>query len=185
MQGQTGHTDVGHGQVAYPGVPQPPNRRRFPWFPFAVVAAILLAGALIAAAIFFKGSGGSPAPSAAPASTQPSQATTAAGRAKTCAAWTAAKSDLAQVPKMPSGWTYETPGIDQLITSRATIIVKILNVFANQVAPQPADVAAAANEFIDKQRAEVTKLPAHTLDAADVTAIANATAALNRACGVG
>lgn len=86
---------------------------------------------------------------------------------------------------MPRGWTYETPGIDPLIASRAAIIDKILKVFASQVAPQPTEVAAAANQFIDKQRAEVTKLPAHTLDAADVNAIAAATAALNRACGVG
>lgn len=174
-----------YGETApYLGGPRPPRRQ---WFPVAVVAAILIAGALIAAAIFFKGAGTSPTPATVAPTAQPPTAQlspTSAGRAKTCFAWSIAKADLGQVPRLPSGWTYETPGIDQMIASRAAIIDKILKTFASQISPEPVDVAVAAHQFIDKQGAEVTKLPAHTLNAADINAIADATAALNRACGV-
>ncbi|MCV7200176.1 hypothetical protein [Mycobacterium angelicum] len=186
VQGQTGHNDAGHGQVGYPGGPQPPNRPRFPWFPFAVVAAILLAGALIAAAIFFRDSRQSSdlsKPSAAAtATTKP----TKSSGGSTCAAWTTAQIDMGQVTRMPPGWVYGNPGIDQLADSRAAQINKILNVFETQIAPEPADVAAAAHLFIAKQRVEVRKLTARQpIDDGDVAAVEGAGVALNRSCGTG
>ncbi|OBI99096.1 hypothetical protein [Mycobacterium asiaticum] len=167
-----------------PGEPLPfgpPSTPRRPWFGIAVVAAILISGTLIAAAIFFKGSGESSTPTAG---TSGKPATQSDGRSKTCGAWATAKIDFKSTPRLPQGWDYSTPGIDQLIAGRTAMLEKILNVFRSQIAPAPVDVAAAANLFVEKQEAEVRKLPAHTFDAADVYAIDGAYLALDRACGV-
>ncbi|WP_216637559.1 hypothetical protein [Mycobacterium asiaticum] len=185
--------DLGWGRVAIydrvvdgnaPGEPLPfgpPSTPRRPWFGIAVVAAILISGTLIAAAIFFKGSGESSTPTAG---TSGKPATQSDGRSKTCGAWATAKIDFKSTPRLPQGWDYSTPGIDQLIAGRTAMLEKILNVFRSQIAPAPVDVAAAANLFVEKQEAEVRKLPAHTFDAADVYAIDGAYLALDRACGV-
>lgn len=167
----------------YFGGPPPPKNR--PWFPLAVVAAILIAGALIAAAIFFKDSG-QPATQPTPSSPAAPAAPTSGPRgAQTCAAWTIAKSDFRAIPKLPPGWDYQTPGIDAVIASRVAQVDKVLRAFEAQIAPTPVDVAAAAQLFVEKQQAEVTKLPAHTFDSADVYAIDGAYRALDRACGMG
>lgn len=159
---------------------QPPKRQR--GLIVAVVAAIVVAGGLIAAAILIKG-GGQPASAPVPtiASGQPTAVTSEPG--STCAAWATAKSDFKAITTLPAGWTYSTPGIDALIEARATQVDKTLTVFEGQILPNPVDVAAAAHLFVQKQRVEVVKLPAHTFDAGDVSAIEGAYAAMNRACG--
>lgn len=166
-------------------MPRPPPvflvAPRRTWFGIAVVAAILISGVLIAAAIFFKGSGESSAPTAGSSGKPFAQSD---GRAKTCKAWTVAKADFKAIPTLPPGWDYNTPNIDQLIAARVSMVEKVLDAFRSQIAPTPVDVGAAANLFVEKQEAEVRKLPAHTFDAADLYAIDGAYMALDRACGV-
>lgn len=158
---------------------QPPKRQR--GLIIAVVAAIVIAGALIAGAILIKGGG---QPAQAPAIASPSQPTAVTSEpGSTCAAWATAKSDFKAITTLPAGWTYSTPGIDALIEARAAQVDKTLTVFEGQILPDPVDVAAAAHLFVQKQRVEVVKLPAHTFDAGDVSAIEGAYAAMNRACG--
>ncbi|MFV8142158.1 hypothetical protein ACNQR7_31720 [Mycolicibacterium senegalense] len=157
---------------------QPQNQRGLI---VAVVAAIVVAGALIAGAVLLKGGGGQPQAPTTPVLGQ--QSTVASEPSGTCAAWETAKADFKSITTLPAGWTYSTPGIDALISARVAQVDKTLSVFEGQIEAGPAAVAAAAHLFVEKQAVEVEKLPQHSFDAADVSAIEGAYAALNRACG--
>lgn len=170
-----------HGAGLYYTV-QPPKRQR--GLIIAVVAAIVVAGGLIAGAILIKG-GGQPAPAPVPTIASPGQPGAVTSEpGSTCAAWATAKSDLGAVTRLPAGWIYGAPGIDQTADARATQIETILTVFGGQISSTPADVAAAAHLFVEKQGAEVAKLRAReNVEVADLSAIEGAEKSLNRACG--
>ena len=168
-----------YGATPHYSSPQPQKSQRA--LIIAVVAAIVVAGALIAAAVLLKGGSGQPQVPTSPVLGQ--QSTAASQPSGTCAAWETAKIDFKAITTLPAGWTYSTPGIDSLIAARVAQVDKTLNVFEGQIESGPAAVSAAAHLFVEKQAAEVDKLPAHTFDAGDVSAIEGAYAALNRACG--
>ncbi|MFV8160746.1 hypothetical protein ACNQVK_01085 [Mycobacterium sp. 134] len=160
---------------------QPPKRQR--GLIIAVAAAIVVAGSLIAGAILIKG-GGQSAPAPVPTIASPGQPGAVTGEpGSTCAAWATAKSDFGAVTRLPAGWDYSTPGIDQTIAARSAQLEKVLGVFESQIQPTPVEVSSAARLFVEKQRAEAVKLTAHTFDAADLSAIEGAEKSLNLACG--
>jgi hypothetical protein len=144
----------------------------------AVVAAIVVAGALIAAAIFFRGDRDETrAPTAAPPISE------APADSATCMAWARAKYDLGQVTQMPPGFIYGKPGIDELADRRADELRKVLATFESQIEPTPAAVAAAAHRVVDTSMDEVDKLSGRLpIGPADADAVQGAHRVLNGLC---
>jgi hypothetical protein len=147
------------------------------WFPVAVVAAIVVAGVLIAAAIFFKGEGDqAPAPSVAPT-------TEAAADSATCLAWAKAKYDLSHVTPMPPGFVYGAPGVDELADTRAARLQKVLAAFESQIESTPEAVAAAAHRVVDASMDEADKLSGRlAIGPADANAVGGARRELDGLC---
>jgi hypothetical protein len=148
------------------------------WFPVAVVAAIVVAGALIAAAILFRGAG-----SQSPTSTAPSPTAEALADSATCMAWAKAKYDLGQVTPMPPGFIYGNPGINDLADRRANELRRVLAAFESQIELTPSAVAAAAHQVVDVSMDEVDKLSGRVaIGPADAVAIEGARRVLNGLC---
>ncbi|MEY8019118.1 hypothetical protein [Mycobacterium servetii] len=167
-------------QPPYPAYAPPPPGRR--WFPIAVIAAILVAGALIAAAIVIAG-GDKSHPAAAPITTaqpamEPPEATA------TCKAWRAADAALATIPALPEGWDWNTPNIDTLSSNAKTAVDKVLDIFESRVAAgDPQQVVEAAKSYIATKRADMSKLVDHTITTADDAAVEVSLATLQQLCG--
>jgi hypothetical protein len=147
-----------------------------------VVAAVLIAGGAIAVALI-SSKGGSPAPAGAPAPSAGNAATSDAD-SSTCHGWRSTEAALDATPALPDGWDWDTPGIDAMIQSRNAAITKAMDLFAPQVASQPADLAKAANTYINARRSEVTKLANHTYTQADSIPSTAGASTLDQLCHV-
>lgn len=124
----------------------------------------------------------SPPPAMSSTSGDPTAADT--GPKSTCAAWQDLKHSLVSATNLPADWTYETPDIDSQFGSADAMITKDLDVFKPRIAPQPADIAALAHAFVDKQAGEGPALIAHRFTPADQAGIDAAARALDAACGM-
>jgi hypothetical protein len=161
--------------------PGPPRR----WLPLAIVtAAILLAAAIVAAAIILsdviRDNTGTHS-----ASPSPTASVSAAPTSTTCNAWRTTKPALDAIPALPDGWDWNTPNIDTYIANRNAAITRALDLFEAKIIAEPADVSAAAHEYVSAKRTEMQKLSDHTYTAADGVPGNTALATLNQLCGLG
>jgi hypothetical protein len=145
--------------------PGPPRR----WLPLAIVTAtILLAAAIVAAAIILSGSmSDNPGTLSLTASPSPTASVSAAATSSTCNTWEITKPALDAIPGLPDGWDWNTPNIDTYIANRNAAIARGLDLFEAKIAAEPADVSAAAHEYVSAKRTEMEKLSDHTYTAAD------------------
>ena len=145
---------------------RPPKRRS--WLPAAIIgSAIVIAGGLVAGAVILKG-----------------RDDPAAGGVSTCQAWTQTRLTLRAVPALPSGWTWNTPNIDNYIKIQNAPIGNALDLFETQIAAEPTDVAQAARQYVSALRNQMQSLSDHTYVAADGAAVDTALGNLNQLCGI-
>lgn len=161
----------------YPGYPPPQSRR---WMPYATLAAIVLAGALIAVAIVI--AGGEKSHQAAPSAPTQSAAVPTESTA-TCKAWRTTSAALDAIPALPDGWTWATPNIDTLISNAKTGVDKALDIFQSKIAADdPPQVVSAAKSYIAAKRTEMSKLSDHSITEADDSAVDTSRGTLNQLC---
>jgi hypothetical protein len=151
--------------------PQPFGRRdrapRSRWLPAAIIgAAILIAAGLVAGALILKGKEG---------------ATAARG---TCQAWTETRLTLRAIPALPEGWNWRTPNIDTYIKNQNAPVGTALDLFESKIAPEPADVAEAARDYVAVRRNQIKRLTDRTYVPADGAAVDTALGRLNQLCGL-
>jgi len=145
---------------------RPPKRRS--WLPAAIIgSAIVIAAGLVGGAIILKDRDGS----------------TTTGQS-TCQAWTQTRLILRAIPALPQGWTWSTPNIDNYIKVQNAPVGKALDLFETQIAPEPADVAQAARQYVSALREQMQSLNDHTYVAADGAAVDTALGNLNQLCGI-
>ncbi|MDD4866115.1 MAG: hypothetical protein PHQ28_03015 [Mycobacterium sp.] len=161
----------------YPGYPPPQSRR---WMPYATLAAIVLAGALIAVAIVI--AGGEKSHQAAPSAPTRS-ASVPTDSTQTCKAWRAADAAMGTIPALPEGWDWNTTGIDTLIANQKGAIEKTLSIFESKIgANDPQQVVEAAKGYIATKRTDLNKLTDHTITEADDAAVESSLATLQQLC---
>jgi hypothetical protein len=157
-----------------PPQPLPPqafDRRdrgtRSRWLPAAIIgAAILIAAGLVAGALILRGKEGG----------------TAAGG--TCQAWTETRLTLRAIPALPEGWNWRTPNIDTYIKIQNAPVGIALDLFEPKIAPEPADVAEAAKDYVAVRRNQIKRLTDRTYVPADGAAVDTALGRLNQLCGI-
>jgi hypothetical protein len=166
----------------YPGFyPVPPQQNR-QWVPVAIVAAIVVAGGLIAGAIMLSGGNKAQPPTAARGTTAPAASVPAESTA-TCKAWNNTYTELMAVPPLPDGADYNTPNIDTLIANQNKANEKALIGFEPKIAPDdPTQVVNAAKAYINAKRIDMAKSASHTVTEADDTAVDTSFATLNQLC---
>lgn len=168
----------------YPA-PAPPAARsgRSLWIIFA---GIVIAGALIAGAAFLALSGkDTTAPIASPTALPitPSEPTSAAG-SSTCKAWKTTRATLDTIPELPAGWDWNTPNIDTYISNRNAATAKALDLFEPKIAETPAEVAAAARDYVTAKRNSMRLLAEKSFTSADAVSVNAARAQLDQLCDV-
>jgi hypothetical protein len=160
-----------------------PRPRR--WLPLAIIsAAILLAAAIVAAAIILSRGRDNPVAPSISVSQPPTTTNSVAASSSTCNAWRTTKPALDAIAALPDGWDWNTPNIDTYIANRNAAITKALDLFEPKIANDPADISAAAHEYVAAKRTEMQKLADHTYTAADGVPGNSALAALNQLCGI-
>lgn len=170
---------------AYPyPAPAPAKSGRSLWIIFA---GIVIAGALIAGAAFLA-LNGKDKDTSAPPPTSPTAAPTGAPAGTpdntTCKAWRTTVPAIRAIPDLPSGWDWDTPNIDMYIANHNAAVGKVLDLFEPKIAPEPADVAAAAKDYVAARRNEMRLLTNHTYRGADGVAGNVAFEQLNQLCNV-
>jgi len=139
------------------------------WLPAAIiVAAVVIAAGLVAGAVILKGKEGGSA---------------GAGRT-TCQAWTQTQQTLRAIPALPPVWNWTTPNIDTDISDQNGLVKRALDLFEPQIAADPADVARAAQQYVDARRKQIQTLTDHTYVPADGVAVDSALVRLNQLCGI-
>jgi len=147
--------------------PRPTTRAR--WLPAAIIgAAIVIAAGLVAGAVILKGKEGG----------------SAGAGPTTCQAWTQTRQTLRAVPSLPQVWNWDTPNIDTYISNQNAPVGKALDLFEPQIAADPADVARAAQRYVDARRRQIQTLTDHTYVPADGVAVDSALVRLNQLCGI-
>lgn len=165
----------------YPPAPAPTQNRR--WIPAAIISAgIIIAGAVVGGAVIM--SHGDKADSNAVATSGQSAAVAAAADSSTCQAWKTTRATISMIAPLPQGWDWNTPNIDTLIGNRVTATETALNLFAPEIADQPADAAEAANDYVASRRKEMKMLTERTYTSADAVAVNDAAFRLNQTCGL-
>ena len=157
-------------QMPPPLPPQAFDRRgratRSPWLPAAIIgAAIVIAAGLVAGALILKGRSGPDG-------------------GGTCQAWTETRLTLRALPALPDGWNWGTPNIDTAIKVQNAPVRIALDLFEPKIAPEPADVAQAAKEYVAVRRNQMKLLTDRTYVPADGAAVDAALARLNALCGI-
>ena len=132
--------------------------------PLLVIAAGLVAGALI-----LKDDRGDSVPD---------------GGMTTCQAWAETRLTLRAIPALPNGWTWDTPNIDNLIKVQNAPVEIALDLFEPKIAPQPADVARAANAYVAARRQQMQALTDRTYTPKVGEAVDGALENLNQLCGI-
>jgi hypothetical protein len=152
-----------------PPLPQPIGRPRpsRPWLPAAIIgAAIVIAAGLIAGAFILK------------------KDTAADGGPGTCSAWAETRLTLRSIPALPSGWNWKTPNIGTLIKNQNAPVSKALDLFEPKISAEPADVAAAAQQYVAARRKQVETLSDRTYTPEIGAAVDTALKRLNQLCGI-
>lgn len=168
----------------YPAAPSRSANRR--WIPAAIISAgIIIAGAVVGGAVIMS-RGSNTDVSTAPGSQSTSVIASAPGAAdsSTCKAWPSTRKTLSMIPSLPAGWDWNTPNIDTYIGNLARSTDAALDLFVPKIAPEPAEVAAAASDFVAGKRKEIRMLTEHTYTAADGVAANDAGFRLNQLCGL-
>lgn len=178
-----------------PTPPWPPQAYQYPSYPapapaksgrslWIIFAGIVIAGALIAGAAFLALSGKDNAapPAASPTAAPPTGAPITDN--STCKAWRTTVPAIRAIPDLPSGWDWDTPNIDTYIANHNAAVGKVLDLFEPKIAPEPADVAAAAKDYVAARRNEMGLLANHTYRGADGVAGNVAFEQLNQLCNV-
>ena len=142
---------------------------RPPWVPAAIIgSAIVIFGGLVAGALILKSKSGD----------------SADGGTTTCQAWTKTRQTLQASPALPQGWNWNTPNIDGYIKIQNAPVGNALEVFEPKIAPEPADVAQAAKQYVAARRKQMQSLADHTYIAADGVSVDVALGHLNQLCGI-
>lgn len=137
--------------------------------PAAIVgSAIVIAAGLVAGALILRGDGDGSTDTAA----------------TTCQAWTETRETLRSIPALPEGWNWNTPNIDTYIKNQNAPVGKALDLFEPKIAPTPADVARAAQDYVTARRTQMQSLADRSYRPADGTAVDVALGTLNRLCGI-
>lgn len=148
--------------LAPPVVPRP----RRPWLPAAIIgAAIVIAAGLIAGALILKKGDKADGPT-------------------TCQAWSETRQTLRAIPALPNGWTFKTPNIAVLIRNQNAPVGQALDLFEPKIAPQPADVAQAARDYLAARRNQMQTLADGSYKPADGAEVDTALQHLNDLCGI-
>jgi hypothetical protein len=111
--------------------------------------------------------------------------TNSGAASSTCNAWRITKPALDAIPSLPDGWDWNTPNIDRYISDRNAALARALDLFEPKIAGEPANISAAARDYVSAKRTEMQKLSGHTYTAADGVPGNTALAALNQLCGIG
>lgn len=143
-----------HMQPPYPY--KPPRN----WTPVALVAAIIVAGALIAGAILLAGGNQTGVVESSAPTAQPVAPAIISG-STTCKAWSSAKQDLSEVPLLPQGWRSD-PNREIYVQNQINLLTPIIDRFEKSIAPEPANIAAAARNVVATQRAAISALKDNT-----------------------
>lgn len=171
----------GDGQFRQAPTSPTPNRR---WIPAAIISAgIIIAGAVVGGAVITN-RGDKAEVSAGPASQSVIASAAGAVDSSTCKAWPSTRKTLSMIPSLPAGWDWNTPNIDTYIGNLARSTDAALDLFVPKIAPEPAEVTAAANDFVAGKRKEMQMLAEHTYTAADGVAANDAGFRLNQLCGL-
>lgn len=151
-----------------------------------VAAAIVLAGALIAAAIWVVKTDDRavPAPTAEPAPVSvPSGAPyTPESNAAPCEAWKASAPKRAAVPAPPAGWNYQTPGIQDTLERWAAAVSPILDELEATGLRNPAPGDDLLRQYISAQRDALTAATGGTYTATAATRVSVAKNSLDVMC---
>ena len=138
-----------------------------PWLPAAVIgAAIVVAAGLIGGALILN-----------------KKDDTASGPT-TCEAWTETRLTLRAIPGLPNGWNWQTPNIATLIQNQNAPVAAALDLFEPKIAPQPADVAQAARDYVAARRNQIQTLSDRSYTPKDGEAVDTTLARLNELCGI-
>jgi hypothetical protein len=163
----------------WPPYYQPANPART-WIPVAIViAALIIATAVISAVLLSRDT-----TTAAPVAPTAVGSGPAPGANPTCAAWKTTKPALDAIPDLPAGWDWDTANIDTYIRNHNAAVARALDLFAPKITAEPADVAAAARDFVSARRNEIRMLADHKYTEADGVPGSVALAKLNQLCGV-
>jgi hypothetical protein len=155
------------------------------WLPLAIVtAAMLLGAAIVGAAIILRTGRDNTAGPTVTASQSPTN-TNSGAASSTCNAWRITKPALDAIPSLPDGWDWNTPNIDRYISDRNAALARALDLFEPQIVGQPANISAAAHDYVSAKHTEMQKLSDHSYTAADGVPGNTALAALNQLCGIG
>ena len=154
-----------------------------------VAAAIVVAGALIAAAIWVVKTDDRaiPAPAAEPsmAVSVPSGAPyTPESNAAPCEAWKARAPKRAAVPAPPAGWNYQTPGIQATLERWAAAVSPILDDLEATGLQNPAPGDDLLRQYISAQREALTAATGGTYTATAATRVSVAKNSLDVMCQV-
>lgn len=162
-------------QPAYPPVAPPPRGGRR-WVPAAIISAgIIIAGVVVGGAVMSNGSR---------ADSNAANSVAATEASSTCQAWKTTRAALGAIPLLPVGWDWDTPNIDVFISNQANAAEKALTLFESQIAAEPANVAAAAREYIEVRRNEYTAMRNRTYSATEAAPVPIALGKLNQLCGI-
>ena len=147
----------------------PRQTSRSRWLPAAIIgAAIVIAAGLVAGALILKNNRGG----------------SAGAGLTTCQAWIETRQILRAIPALPTVWNWTTPNIDTAISNQNGPVRRALDLFEPQIAAEPADVAQAAQQYVDMRRKQIQTLTDHTYVPADGVAVDSALIHLNQLCGI-
>lgn len=151
-------------QPPFPPAPAPRSAR--PWLPAAIIgAAIVIAAGLVGGALILRKD-------------------SAANGPTTCTAWAETRLTLRSIPALPNGWTWRTPNIGTLIKNQNAPVAKALDLFEPKIAPEPADVARAAQQYVAARREQIQTLNDRTYTPEVGAAVDAALTRLNALCGI-
>jgi hypothetical protein len=154
--------------MAPPRVVHPKPRR--PWLPAAIIgAAIVIAAGLIAGALILKKD-----KAATPQATGPT----------TCESWAETQATLRSIPALPNPWDWQTPNIDTYIKNQNAPVAKALDLFEPKINATPADVAAAARDYVAARRLQIQALSNRTYTPEVGATVDTALGRLNELCGI-
>lgn len=163
-----------------------PNRpSRGVW---VIAAAIVVAGLLVAGAIWLIGNDDRAVPATAPstAASLPSSGPpyTPESNAAPCEAWKASAPKRAAVPAPPAGWNYQTPGIQATLERWAAAVSPILDDLEATGLQNPAPGDDLLRQYVSAQRDALTAATGGTYTAAAATRVSVAKNSLDVMCQV-
>ncbi len=153
------------------------------WLTTAIVAAaILLAGAFVSAAIIIRGNraGNETAASEHLSSTSVSDGE----QSPTCLAWKVTKAALYAIPSLPSGWNWNTPGIETYVENDAAARTVAFDSFEPKIVEDSSDISRTARKYVAAERLSIQRLTDHAYSKSDAENSQAAEDDLNRVCGI-